>query len=220
MSNDHPRYSEQLRTATVEALRLYAAQKDQILAMVMVGSGATSFKDQYSDVDIIFVVRDQAAVEAMHADYIQWANKNFHTVFNTIYQHQPDVYVLSQLLPNLLELDIGFWSLTKLYATRPSWKIIQCHDPHVQELVTSALNNAQPTFEQTGKPVIEGDDSLWQFINGWIVARLRKDELATQQTTQALQNHIGKTDNAALLDAARAHYTNAAQLQLIEQLIS
>ncbi len=167
-----PFFSATDRTQVLEQLQAFASSQTQILGTVLVGSGTSGFRDEYSDVDILYVVEPQNISAAFTA--ITHFTATLRPVFSTTYQHRDDVFVICLLLDNYLEIDIGVWSTASLFATRPNWRVVQARDTASAHTIKTCLAHNLP-LERTHEPVVSGDDPQWQFIYGRYIAEKRAD---------------------------------------------
>ncbi len=213
------RFSPNFREQALEALRVHAAEQAEILGTLLVGSGARGFNDEHSDIDIIFAAKGQSEVARVVDELSAWLPHEFRPVFTTTYQHQPDIFVICAIMENGLELDLGVWSIAKLYATKSDWKLVQSQSPIQAQLIESAMQQTEPSFERTANTEVAGDDPLWQFVNGLVVARLRQDPQGITDAESILIDKVGGLDYDSIMEAARKAYINPAQLQFIESIL-
>jgi len=96
-----------------------------ILGVVLVGSGAVGFDDEYSDIDFCVVVDDSR--EEIATEVMCKCSELIKQKFNVLkYQNMPQRFLQIYLMDNFIEVDIGFVRLGKLEATRERWSI--CFD--------------------------------------------------------------------------------------------
>lgn len=211
-------FTPQFRVASLEALKAYAFEHESILGTLLVGSGARGFTDQYSDIDVIFVAQDEPPVVSVVDDVASWLPSEFKLVFMTTYRHEPDIFVICLITENGLELDVAVWSLLKLRATKPDWKLIQLRSPVQDQLITAAMQQAKPSPKRIGGTEVYGDDPLWQSVNRLAVARLRRNLHAVANAEAVLLDRLGGADHETIMNSARKVYENSRQLQFIESL--
>lgn len=163
------------RQRTRQHLVEFAQNSSGILGTLIVGSGAEGFGEDLSDLDIVYVT-DPERYSEMLSKVQEFVGKDLHPIFSTAYQHRKDINVISILLGNYLETDIGVWSKSSLFASSPHWRVIQARDEAArQSIETSLLEN--PTLKREHGPLISGDDPLWQFVYGeWIAGKRGKKE--------------------------------------------
>ena len=156
------------------------------------GSAATGFRDQYSDIDVVLVARageTKAALGALH----RHVSSTLKAVFNTTYQHHDEIYVSCLLLENGLELDIGVWSIDVLFCAKPSWRLLHAGDPTNAASIGRAMSD-NPRAARWDRPIVTGDAKLWQFIYGMVVAAFRTEALERSRgllaTHQAEQHDL------------------------------
>jgi len=211
-------FTPQFRMTSLEALKAYATEHENVLGTLLVGSGARGFTDQYSDIDVVFVAEDEPSVLGVVDDLASWLPNEFKLIFMTTYRHEPDIFVICLITENGLELDVAVWSLPKLRATKPDWKLIQSRSPVQDQLITAAMQQPKPSSKRIGGTEIYGDDPLWQSVNRLAVARLRRNLHAIANVEAVLLDKSGGTDNETIMNSARKVYVNPRQLQFIESL--
>ncbi len=117
-------YTEGQRTKWIDPLTLVAETMEEIQGVVLVGSGAYGFRDPYSDVDLVLVVKHSDAVPRIHAAWVSMLEETQMVLKHKVYRHQPDIWVSCFLLDGYLELDLGVWSINKIRATKAHWKVL------------------------------------------------------------------------------------------------
>jgi len=138
-------FSEEYRKEILDSLAESFKNDSRIIGAVLFGSGATGFKDKYSDIDISFVVSDENDVETV---YMDWESKNkslFSKIHHFIFTYNQNSRVYLFLLEGFLELDMGFVNLSFLSAETLEWEVIFDRTNQIENLLQKSwLNNQSP----------------------------------------------------------------------------
>lgn len=155
-----PGYSPVDRAATLEELVAELSTIPGAMGVLIVGSGAIGFRDEWSDLDLVVVAGAEYFASVLNAtrDDVLPA---LHPKFLTSYQHRPDVVVLCALLPNQLNVDLGVWSIDVLFASSPNWSVVWTRDSTARTAIEKAMTE-HPPAQREGEPIISGDDPAWQ----------------------------------------------------------
>ncbi len=114
-------YDAEYRNRALKKLINALSGDDRITGAVLVGSGATGFRDRYSDVDLAVLIGEEARLEEIYADW--W--DRLHTLFNPVDAFkEPSKHLYGFLLDRYMELDISFQGESGLYEHRPNWRIL------------------------------------------------------------------------------------------------
>jgi hypothetical protein len=209
------------RQRCLDSLGVWALECPKILAAVLVGSGVAGFRDQHSDLDVLYVTEPGAVKGAL-----AWATlrmtEQLAPRFSTLYQHRDDVFVLCSLLSSGLEIDLGIWPVDILFAVRPAWRVVSARDEAGRLAVEASLRE-HPVLARPYEPIISGDDPLWLRAQAWKVARARGEAATASSLCLRLAHYVGAPSDAALLAAvvnshARTVYDERQQ-QMIGRLM-
>lgn len=161
-------YTVEDREALLTNLHQYAEGLDAVVGFLVVGSGAYGFRDEYSDVDGLVVVKQSGDVEAVNRLLVEQVNKVATVSRMKIYQHEPDIWVTCFFMHNYLNLDLGVWALDKLRATKPHWIVKFDKIGIIEEKLRTSLS-ARP---KQNVHAIASDtlSRLWQFVRTAVVA--------------------------------------------------
>lgn len=104
-----------------------------IAGVILVGSGAEGFKDEYSDVD--FCIVTEAPVEAL-LEIMKKCSAAIHSEFPVMkFQEMPERQLQIYFLQSFLEIDIGYVELSKLEAVRKRWKVCFDHTGQLDRIM-------------------------------------------------------------------------------------
>lgn len=165
------RYTPQERQQTLDRL-LDALRADKRLAGVLiVGSGAVGFTDDYSDIDLAVVVEQAEDVKSAFDDWGTTIADLFGILIFVPTQRAPNVFLYAMLLSGFLELDISFQCLDDLVARRPRWRVAWDRTGCIADRMdTSWKAKVEPDFAAIFRQYMEG---TWHYVNhiGLSVAR-------------------------------------------------
>lgn len=142
---------------------LHALEGDgRITGVLLVGSGAVGFKDNYSDIDLSVVMAAEADVEPVFRDWDDKIQTLFPVVTRFETHYGPNSFLYGFLLDNFLELDIGFVCLNNLVAKRPDWQIAFDRSGQIQSIM-EARPVSKPTtaVPERYQQIVE---SIWHYI--------------------------------------------------------
>ena len=117
-------FTSDSRQALLNRIADLAVAMPTVSGAVLVGSGATGFTDGYSDLDMVLVAVDGASVPIIAAQFARELEDTEQVLSHSRYEHQPEIWVDCFLLADLLEVDVGIWSLEQLRATKPVWRVL------------------------------------------------------------------------------------------------
>jgi predicted nucleotidyltransferase len=166
----------------------YCKTIKKVQGFLLVGSGATGFRDECSDLDVLIVVEnseDTELVQKVLHDFIHNYNK---VLMSKLYRHEEDIFVICYLFDNYLELDLGIWSFKKIRATKPYWKLIYDVKNNIQEKLEETLKlHEVPCFEDVIKDSIS---FTWQFVHSASIAIKRNNLLKAVKDIDVLRDKI------------------------------
>jgi len=114
-------YNAEYRDRVLDKITEALMGDERIAGAVLVGSGATGFKDRYSDVDLAVLVGDEAKVEEIYGDW--WGR--LHTLLQVVDAFkEPSSHLYGLLLDRFMELDISFQGESGLFERKPNWRVL------------------------------------------------------------------------------------------------
>ncbi|KRG14869.1 hypothetical protein ACA30_09355 [Virgibacillus soli] len=182
-------YNNEERELLKQKIEHFSKQLDEVQGLLLVGSGATGYRDQYSDLDLLVVVNNSQKVLTVQNKLQTYLHTQYRILEEKVYQHEPDIFVTCFLFNNYLGLDLGIWSLNKLRATKPNWLVLFDRDPNKLEkkLVQSLKIHTHQNLEE----MIE--DSLtfiWQFFRSSAIAIKRQQYIQAIREIDFIRCHI------------------------------
>ena len=129
-------YTEEERNLILKKLIKGLEEKDEILSVIIVGSGAYGFNDKYSDLDLSLVINDNFKVEDA-----------FKLIKNEIKKIKEAVVIQEYLerklqlfiLDNYLEIDVGYYYFNDIIAQRKNYKILFDKTSKVKQIMDESL---------------------------------------------------------------------------------
>ena len=147
-STDH--YSPVTREAILNRFLTALRSDERIAGLVIVGSGAEGFEDDYSDIDLCAVT---TLADDVKPAFQEWGVKiremlpMFHSLESP---RAPNVYLWVFLLENFLKIDLCFLCLDDLRATRKRWKTVFDRSGRIESIMQSSWENRpKPNLEET-----------------------------------------------------------------------
>lgn len=141
--------------------------RDDISAVILVGSGSYGFKDNYSDIDIALVYNENYPLESVFQKTVDDISSN-HNIAVCLNQIGRNLQVI--LLNNYLELDIGYYSIDTLRTRRKEYKVIYDKTNSVDAIMERSWNeNKDKNMGTTanvdiGNELFKTDANLWYNI--------------------------------------------------------
>ena len=171
-----------------QRLTLVAETMEEIQGVVLMGSGAYGFRDPYSDVDLVLVVKHSDAVPRIHAAWVSMLEETQMVLKHKVYRHQPDIWVSCFLLDGYLELDLGVWSINQIRATKAHWKVLYDKSaPDIEKRLQDTLAGQTADLGQTAE---DSATLMWQFIRGASVALSRGHAMKAMKEIEYLRDKI------------------------------
>jgi len=123
-------YSAQDRQEAFEYVLSAARECERIIALVQVGSGATGYRDDRSDLDFVIALdSDGSMPEAM--DFI---HRKIAEQYDLLFFKQDEPrHLQSYVLSDLLEIDIGYGGYENAAARKPAFKVLFDRSGTVEE---------------------------------------------------------------------------------------
>ena len=119
--------------------RIIAAMTEdlRICGIVLVGSGAAGFIDEYSDLDFCIVINDSYSLREV---FDEWGEK-LGSLLPVRLHERVDKSTTNLLhivlLENYLEIDLGFLHFSHVRATKPLWKVVYDSSGEIEDRMQS-----------------------------------------------------------------------------------
>ena len=115
------------------------------------GSGATGFKDEYSDLDMTVLAEEKGLDKV----YVDWETRIPELLPVIEHFKDPTRHLYGFLLERFLELDISFQSETTLFARRPDWRILFDKQGTIPQLMKPRERAKRNLAEEHSKRISE-----------------------------------------------------------------
>ena len=155
-------YNSQSRQETLEKL-LEALESDhRIGGVLLVGSGAYGFKDEFSDIDLAVVVSEGQDAISVFRDWESVIRNLLPVLWCFTDIRGPEVGLYAFILEDFLEVDISFQSLAMLSARSPNWRVHLDKIGQIQEILRASwLEKTEPNLETLYARRL---DSIWHYV--------------------------------------------------------
>lgn len=100
--------------------------------VVQIGSGASGYQDEYSDIDLMIAARKGNEPNDIKQALFEYF-MDLSPILMKEKQFASDIYLLIVLLNNRLEFNISFAPLEKLPVRSPLWKVVYDRDSQLQQ---------------------------------------------------------------------------------------
>ena len=194
-------YSEKEREEIFNYIVNEFKNREEVISVIQVGSGAIGYRDKYSDLDIAVVVDNNTKDEVFDKTYKCISDKYSIFDFDDLRERRLQVF----LLDNYLEIDIGYYTLDSIYARRENFKVIFDKSNKVNDIMVNSWNemkekNKGTTQEVNMNDVISHIDSeLWYNVIHSVVAFKRGNKYRCYFEMQEIRNYaidlIAKRNN-------------------------
>jgi len=151
---------------------------DNNLSLILVGSGATGFTDELSELDFYVVIDADENISKTMTYVYEGINKHMQIIaFQQMLQRGLQVYILE----NYLEIDIGYATIDKVTARRGRWKIIFDKIGSIEDDMkksweqNSKGNRGKTHYVNMDEKLSEYAGDIWHYLFGAALAIKRKE---------------------------------------------
>ena len=152
------------RQETLDILVDMFKAREEISAIILVGSASYGFRDNYSDIDLALVYDENCALDAVFQKTIDDINSKY-KVSVCLNQLGRNLQVI--LLDNYLEIDIGYYTISSLSARRGEYRVVYDKTDSVDEIMRSSWNENQAKNMGTTENVDIGNELFKIDANLW-----------------------------------------------------
>ena len=153
-------FSVQNRQNAFDFVLSAARQCSRVVALVQVGSGATGYRDDRSDLDFVIAL-DSGDCMTEVMDYM---HREISARYDLVYFTQSEArHLQSYVLSDLLEIDIGYGGYENAAAWKPAFKVLYDNSGVVEEkMIRSREWMDEHIFgEKRKKDIAAACDSVW-----------------------------------------------------------
>ena len=137
-------YSPEYRQGTLDRVMVALEADERLIGVIIVGSGAVGFDDDYSDIDLCIVCPDEQTL-AIYQDWRQRFERLLPVIHCCPVTYTPNSHLYALLLDGFLELDAGFIGIGSLVAKRERWKVAFDRSGKIGEIMTRSWESRRPT---------------------------------------------------------------------------
>lgn len=198
---------------------------EETIGVIIVGSGCFGFKDRYSDIDLCVVHREDVGVEAMFVKtHSAVSDDNNVKLVQNHYNRNLQVI----LLDNYLEIDIGFYTLSNLYARRSEYKVLFDKSGEIERIMDESKKSLlKENHGTTGNVDIEwelrkADGILWYQLFHCVTSFLRNDKYRCcyelEEMRRMIISLVGKRCNEESAKFRNVHCLPTVEKENIDKL--
>ena len=181
------------REEILEYLVENISKLDEIIGIVIVGSGSHGFRDKYSDIDLALVYDENYEI-----------NNVFKTIYETVSREYRVATVLDQLgrnlqvilLDNYLEIDIGYYTTESIIARRKNYKVVYDRSGSLAEKLSISWDENSTSFMGTTSSVdiktelFRTDANLWYCLIHTVNSFLRGEKYRCYYELEELRRSL------------------------------
>lgn len=167
---------------------IVAALKEdgRIAGVVLVGSGAVGFQDEFSDIDLSVVVRRRDNIEVVFREWGERLRRMLPVVGHFETRYAADSLLWGFLLQNYLEIDMGFLCLDNLTARSDRWKVIFDRMGRIDSILQKSWEN-RSAVDVKGA-YLANFNGVWHYITHVAILAERGQFLRAVHYLEELRN--------------------------------
>jgi len=166
-------FTPERREQVYHNLITFLKTDEQIQGVVMVGSGVDGFRDHYSGIDLIVVVKESRLVSEAAS---KWRTR-LETLYQTVCRHETSIGLdykhYSVMLDSYLTIDMQFLTEARLRQEIAPYKIIFDRTGEIEVLMKRAPN--QPIHHNPQAKYAEIIQAVWQPMLKGVIAVKRSE---------------------------------------------
>ena len=144
---------------------------NRIVGIVLVGSTAVGFADEYSDIDLIAVVDSQQSTERTFREWVSRLDSDLAPIHRFVASFDEHNFLAGFLLPGCLEIDFGVVNFDALIAKRGRWKVVYDTTGRIEEKLRSSWDKRpQENIHEAGRELA----SVWHYVIQTVISVQRK----------------------------------------------
>jgi len=153
-------FSIQDRQDAFEYVLSVARECDRIFALVQVGSGATGYRDDRSDLDFVIALDADGSMP----EVMDFMNRKITGKYDVLFFKQDEPrHLQCYVLSNLLEIDIGYGGYENAAARKPAFKVLYDRSGTVEEKMIRSREWMDDHIygDKQKKDIALARDSVW-----------------------------------------------------------
>ena len=182
-------FTEEYRSGVLQQIISFLKCRDDMLSVIIVGSGSYDFRDRYSDIDLTVVINDKIDIDTFFSGYQSYLDKNFNIMIN---HRVPGRSLAIAIFDNFLEIDISAVYLNQLSATRDNWNVIFDTTEQVENIMRETFKNrkAADLSEHISNAYQTVAWGFWHYIIYSLIAIKRNDLWRANWEMEYLRNDV------------------------------
>jgi predicted nucleotidyltransferase len=160
-------------------------EDNRIDGVVLVGSGAVGYLDEFSDIDLVAVVNPQHSTEEVFQYWKQTIQKALSSVHYFEVEFDKNNFLAGFLLPGCLEVDFGVVSANELIAKKEHWKVIF---DRTEKIETRLYKSWEERKFEDPLTISLQLSSVWHYIIQAVVAIQRKQLWRAAHNLEEVRN--------------------------------
>ncbi len=195
-------YSYEERKNILNTLIEQFQVRNEIVALILVGSASHGFRDIFSDIDIAIVHDDNADIDNIFQRTLDDIESKYKI---KVKFNQPERKLQIVLLNNYLELDIGYYTLDSIYARRGEYVVLYDRSKSVKMIMDNSwhINKAQNMGTTANfnlkNELMTVDATFWynliHAINAYKRSELYRCYFELEELRKSIISLIGKRNN-------------------------
>lgn len=181
-------FTEEYRSGALEQIIDFLKSHNDVLSVIIVGSGAKGFRDIYSDIDLTVVINDKTNIDTFILEYQLYLNNKFNVMINHRVGERP---LAIAVLDNFLEIDISAVYLNQLSAVRNSWNVIFDKTEQAEKIMQETLQSriSADLSEHIDNEFHNAAWGFWHYIIYSAIAIKRNDLWRANWEMEYLRNN-------------------------------
>lgn len=218
-------YTYEERESILNTLIGQLKKRDEIVAIILVGSASYGFRDIYSDIDIAIVHDGNSNIDSIFQRTLDDITSKYEIAvkFN---QLERNLQII--LLDKYLELDIGYYTLDSLDARREEYSVVYDRSNSVKTIMDNSWHaNKSQNMGTTASVNIENelmtiDATFWYSLIHAIHAYKRNEPYRCYFELEEMRNKIisliGKRNHLESKRFRKIHQLNDSEREKIDSL--
>lgn len=154
--------------------------------VLLVGSGAKGFPDEWMDLDLLVVVDPADKTRTVYENLNKKLKLSFEIYRLVAAEYGPESFLSRILLTDFLEIDLGVVSLTNLHARKEAWKVLFASSDRIAQKMAGTWHNRKAPDAR--KAAADSIQTSWHPIKNAAFAIKRSRPLRALKEIEILRN--------------------------------
>lgn len=137
-------FSAEERQKILQEIHELLVGDSRLSTAILVGSGARGFDDLCSDIDLTVAVTKENDLQPAFNDFISAFKQGQDVLSSFSGQPEPEVYLFGAYLACLIEVDISFMHVNRMYAREKDWRILFDRSQQMAGRMADSWSNREP----------------------------------------------------------------------------